>query len=124
MANFQTAAWYGTHPPARATRSNGDTIDMQTIMQGLGIANKDAWRSLINKVLEAHNTKNMVPHPTTPDGFKVQGATYGQESALAVARIIQADSISSAPRWQHFPHQEWLTDALLEIAKKDSRTSE
>jgi hypothetical protein len=33
-------------------------------------------------------------------------------------RIIQADSINSAPRWQHFPHQEWLTDALFEIAKR------
>ena len=118
MANFQTAAWYSTHPPARATQSSGDTIDVQTIMQGLGIADEAAWRSLTNEVVEAHNTKNMIPHPKIPDGLLIQGPTNRQESALAVARIIQADSINSAPKWQHFPHPEWLTDALLEIAKR------
>jgi hypothetical protein len=87
-------------------------------MQGLGLANEAAWRSLINEVVEAHNTKNMIPHPKISDRFLIQGPTNRQESALAVARIIQADSINSAPRWQHFPHQEWLTDTLFEIAKR------
>jgi hypothetical protein len=87
-------------------------------MQGLGLANEAAWRSLMNEVVEAHKTKNMIPHPKIPDGFLIQGPTNRQESALAVARIIQADSINSAPRWQHFSHQEWLTDALFEITKR------
>jgi hypothetical protein len=118
MANFQTAAWYCTHPPSRPNPCGHDMLDVQTVMQGLGLANEAAWRLLMNEVVEAHNTKNMIPHPKIPGGFMIRGLTNGQESALAVARIIQADSISSAPRWQHFPHQEWLTDALLDIAKR------
>jgi hypothetical protein len=92
-------------------------LDKNTCMQGLGLADEVDWRSLTKEVIEAHDTKNMIPHPKIPGGFKFQAQTSREESALAVGRIIQADSINSTQRWQHFPHHEWLIEALLAIAK-------
>jgi hypothetical protein len=92
-------------------------LDIKTVMQGLGLANEVALRSLTKEVVEAHNTKNMIPHPKIPDSFLIRSPTNRQESAMAVGRIIGEDSINSTPRWQHFPHQEWLIEALLAIAK-------
>jgi hypothetical protein len=81
MANFQTAAWYCTHPPARSSpcgQHHSDALEVQTVMQGLGLANEVAWRSLMNELVEAHNTKNMIPHPKIPDGFLIQGREIGK----------------------------------------------
>jgi hypothetical protein len=127
MANFQTAAWYCTHPPARpgpCGQPRSDALDVQTVLQGLGLANEAAWRSLMNEVVEAHNTKNMIPHPKIPDGFLIQGRPKGKNLHWQLRELFKRTRSTLCQDGNTSLTKNGSPMHFLKLRKEDSRTSE
>jgi hypothetical protein len=127
MANFQTAAWYCTHPPARpgpCGQPRSDALDVQTVLQGLGLANEAAWISLMNEVVEAHNTKNMIPHPKIPDGFLIQGRPKGKNLHWQLRELFKRTRSTLCQDGNTSLTKNGSPMHFLKLRKEDSRTSE